>query len=194
MAMWPQFCAIAHRRLCGHLPPAWLLFDGSSRARGRDRLRRDPAATRPVALGARDQSLEAARHPPRAYRGSRRLLAPRGLRVPCLGLEQRIERILKRLTNRLTRRANSASHSLRQDHETPANCHLGDPQEAPHNPKVAGSNPAPAIPGDKAQDPQALLTARPKPQGPPQGGLCRCRSGGRACSHRIFNLRAFVAS
>jgi hypothetical protein len=52
--------------------------------------------------------------------------------------------IANRLTDRLTRPVNLASDKLRQNHKTPANRPLGDPGEASHNPKVAGSNPAPA--------------------------------------------------
>jgi hypothetical protein len=37
------------------------------------------------------------------------------------------------------------SDNLRQGHEVPANEDVARPQKAPHNPKVAGSNPAPAI-------------------------------------------------
>jgi hypothetical protein len=37
------------------------------------------------------------------------------------------------------------SDNLRQDHEMPANEQVCHPQKAPHNPKVAASNPAPAM-------------------------------------------------
>jgi hypothetical protein len=59
------------------------------------------------------------------------------------GLEQRVEqipkRLTKRLTNRLTKRANLASFGLRQNHESPANRHLGtlsNTVEASHKPLV----------------------------------------------------------
>jgi hypothetical protein len=55
-------------------------------------------------------------------------------------------RARKRLTNRLTRWANLARFSIGQSHKNPAKRNLSNPVEAPpHNPKVAGSNPVPAI-------------------------------------------------
>ncbi len=50
-----------------------------------------------------------------------------------------------------------------------------------HNPKVAGSNPAPAIEADQGVGlAKALQTGRPRPRRPPQGGLRR-----RACGRRF---------
>ena len=49
------------------------------------------------------------------------------------------------LTNRLTGRANSASGNLIEDQKIRANENLPETGKSTHNPKVAGSNPAPAI-------------------------------------------------
>jgi hypothetical protein len=104
-------------------------------------------STRPVALEARDQSLRGCSASGTSIPESCRLPTP--ARIPeylCLGPEQRVQHVRNHLTNGLTRWANSASHNLGQDHERPAKRYLSNPSEAPHNPKVAGSNPAPAVP------------------------------------------------
>jgi hypothetical protein len=69
----------------------------------------------------------------------------------------RLEHIPKRLTNRLTSHANPASDSLSQNPKRPAKRTVANPHEAPHNPKVAGSNPAPAM---KKASKSGLLAVR----------------------------------
>jgi hypothetical protein len=47
-------------------------------------------------------------------------------------------------TKRVPKQANSSSRNPIQFHEIPANLRVPNTPEATHNPKVAGSNPAPA--------------------------------------------------
>src|SRR5579862_5590002 len=79
------------------------------------------------------------------------------------------------LTNRLTRRRKSASSNVSRAEGNP--CKWGIPRisEAPHNPKVAGSNPAPATTTapnpDLAPSPPSRDTTQE--QEPPSAGALR---------------------
>src|SRR5205807_1772008 len=78
------------------------------------------------------------------------------------------------------------SSNLTQNHKIPANQHLRKPRKASHNPKVAGSNPAPAIRKSPAQ--AGFLWGKTEP-GAKRARMCPEISEAAAASARDCRVR-----